>query len=839
MTRQGGSSSFHGIIIIRRIITRKICRQSFALSSSRRRGSDTGWPYRPSQSPVRALGTEIMIVTNSKSCLLAAASLLALSATTPAMAQETGQDAAATLGDIIVTAQKREQASTEVPIALTAYSGEFLDQIGVQEFEELSLFVPGFEVQNQSPNNPGFVMRGITSDSGEATTEPRVSVFQDGVSISRSRGSYIELFDNERIEIAKGPQSTLYGRGALIGAVNVVQNKAQLDRFGGTAEAEVGNYGYFLLGGALNLPLGEGLALRLAGRVKQRDGFVENLLGGEDFNSTDTQAFRASLRGQLGPRLTADVIINVQFDNPSGTSFKSLTYAPTNPDTGAVIGDLGRNSGAALTTAAGFGNDQPLGLDREVYGVTGLLNYEVNDAFSLSSITAFRQFDGTEVFDPDGFSLPVLVFAEIAQGEMASQELRLNYDSGGALTGFAGVSYYWEKGSQSVPLRINERLFALLNSGGLPRPNGLPLTVVNTIPALAAFKTNHSETFTNYGETTAIDVFADATWAVTDRLELTAGVRFTSEDKESGYGAQLNNGGSVVGGSTATVARGLIIQPTAGGAPQFQSIEDDGVTYRAVARYELNDTLNVYASYATGRRPVVLAVAAPTAPQGNVRFTELPSEEVESIEIGAKGEFLDRTLTLEGSVYDYGYENFQTTIRNAAGQFVSINAGEASSYGYEGQGSWRPSDNFTAFATYAYNHSRFDVGAFEGNRFRLSPDHSYSVGLRISADVLGGEIAAVPTYTWQSKVFFDNNNDRADLQTADRIVDEFQDAYGLLNLRVSYAPDNADWKVEAFGSNLLDEEYIKDAGNTGDAFGIATFIAGEPRYYGVGFSVNY
>ncbi|WP_245162372.1 TonB-dependent receptor [Brevundimonas sp. AJA228-03] len=765
---------------------------------------------------------------------MAAASLLVLSVAAPAMAQE-----ATTLGDIIVTAQKREQASTDVPLALTAYSGEFLDQIGVQEFEELSLFVPGFEVQNQSPNNPGFVIRGITSDSGEATTEPRVSVFQDGVSISRSRGSYIELFDNERIEIAKGPQSTLFGRGALIGAVNVVQNKAQLDDFSGNAETEVGNYGYYMVGGAVNLPLGEGLAVRLSGRIKQRDGFVENLLGGEDFNSTDTQAYRVALRGQLGENLRADVIVNVQFDNPSGTSFKSLTYAPTNPDTGAVIGDLGRNSGAALTTAAGFEGDQPLGLDREVYGVTALLDYTINDAFSLSSITAFRQFDGTEVFDPDGFSLPVFVFAEDAQADMASQELRLNYDTGGAITAFAGVSYFWEKGSQRVPLRTNERLFALLNTGGLPRPNGLSMAIVNSIPTLAPLKANHTETFTNYGETKAIDVFADASWAVTDRLELTAGVRFTSEDKRSGYGAQLNNGGSIVGGSTPTVARGLIIQPTLNGEPQYQSIEDDGITYRAVARYELSNDFNVYASYATGRRPVVLAVAAPTAPQGNVRFTELPSEEVESIEIGAKGEFLDRTLTLESSIYDYSYSNFQTTIRNSAGQFVSINAGEASSYGYEGQGSWRPNDVFTAFATYAYNHSRFDIGAFEGNRFRLSPDHTWSVGARVAIHALGGEFSAVPTYTWQSKVFFDNNNDRRDLQGADRIVDEFQEAYGLLNLRLTYAPENANWQVEAFGSNLLDEEYIKDAGNTGDAFGIATFIAGEPRYYGIGFSVSY
>ncbi|MFM8821317.1 MAG: TonB-dependent receptor plug domain-containing protein, partial [Phenylobacterium sp.] len=141
-----------------------------------------------------------------------------------AQGNATGGSGATAVEELIVTAQKREQRTLEVPIALTAYTGDFLDDVGVQEFEELSLLVPGFEVQNQSPNNPGFVMRGITSDDGGATIEPRVSVFQDGVSVSKSRGSYIELFDNARIEVAKGPQSTLFGRSALIGAVNIVQN---------------------------------------------------------------------------------------------------------------------------------------------------------------------------------------------------------------------------------------------------------------------------------------------------------------------------------------------------------------------------------------------------------------------------------------------------------------------------------------------------------------------------------------------------------------------------------------------------------------------------------------
>jgi iron complex outermembrane receptor protein len=148
-----------------------------------------------------------MSKTTLKTRLLAAVTLTgAMTTGSVAWAQE--QSPVNSVEDVIVTAQLREQKTVDVPFALTAYSGQFLEDLGIQEFEQLSAFVPGFLVQNQSPNNPGFVMRGITSDSGAATSEARVSVFQDGVSISKSRGSYVELFDLERVEIAKGPQST-------------------------------------------------------------------------------------------------------------------------------------------------------------------------------------------------------------------------------------------------------------------------------------------------------------------------------------------------------------------------------------------------------------------------------------------------------------------------------------------------------------------------------------------------------------------------------------------------------------------------------------------------------
>lgn len=774
-------------------------------------------------------------MTSPKLLLLATAAMSAAFAT-GAFAE--ANDSATQVEELIVTAQKREQKTLDVPIAITAYGSDMIEKLGIQEFDALSLYVPGFEVQNQSPNNPGFVMRGITSDSGEATNEPRVSVFQDGVSISKSRGSYIELFDLQRVEIAKGPQSTLYGRGALIGAVNLVQAKANPAAWDARSKAEVGNNGYVMFEGMVNMPVSDTFAVRVSGRLKKRDGYVKNLLGGADYNSTDTAAGRIALNWRPTEKLNFDLIYNYEQDRPTGTSFKSLTYAPTDPTTGKVIGDLGRNSGAALTASDGFLGGKQLGLDRSTRGMTLLADYKISDTLSLSSISAYRRFDSLEVFDADGFSLPLFLFAEDAHGRQASQEFRLNYDNGGKLTAFGGVSYFWEDGYQKVPLQFNEKVYYLMATGKLTRPTGLSLDQVNAL-APAAMKSVHRETYANYGETNSYDAFADATYKLTDKIELTAGLRYTYDDKSSGYSAVLENGGSVLGGSTATVAKGLFLQPTAGGAIQSQGFTDSGLTYRVVGRYTPDDHTSLYASYARGRRPKVLSVGAPATPGGAVRFTELPAEQVDSYEIGAKSDLFERRLSLEGSVYHYSYQNFQTSVLNSAGQIVSANAGEAAATGFEGQITAKPVSHLEVFGTYGYNRARFGNGLFKGNSFRLAPDHSVSLGATLTLEGLGGAFAFTPTYTWQSKVFFDSNNDLPKFQASDKIQDEVQGAYGLANFKIGYTPANQPWAVEAFVTNAFDQKYIKDAGNTGDAFGIATFIAGTPRYYGLSFSLHY
>lgn len=846
--------------------------------------------------------------------LTSAAGALTLAAA-PALAQQA--DPVTQLDEIIVTAQLRAQDPVEVPFALTAYSGERLQQLGLQDFEALSAFVPGFLVQNQSPNNPGFVMRGITSDDGAATTEPRVSVFQDGVSISKARGSFVELFDLQRVEVAKGPQSTLYGRGALIGAVNLVQNRARPGVVDSEAEIWAGNLGQVGAELMINAPLGDTLALRFATRLKRQDGTVDNLLGGPDYNSVDTQAYRLGLAFEPNDAFRFDVIANYQVDDTTGTSFKSIAYNPADPATGAVLGGREPWEGAALTPTAAFDGGKVLGLDREVWGVTGLGRLELSPTLTLNSTSAYRRFDSYETFDADGVSLPILTAAEEAFGEQWSQDVRLNFDNGGRVSAFVGGGWFREEGYQRTPTQFDERM-ALAQLAGLldgnpaaVGTNTLPASVYGSsallnpilagfglpgpaIPGIAAnLKPVHIETATNSSELTSWDVFGDLTFRLTDRLEVSGGVRYTRDDKTTGFASELNNGRSILGGLLAVqqvqaqiaaliaigtpealtqaaalgaFANGVVgglatpgaagLPPSAGFPPfgltsqptpnngdfVYGDLEDDGMTWRLTARYAVSDNASLYANYARGRRPKVLSARSPSAPLANPTFTEVDAETVDSFELGAKYASADGRLQLDGAVYRYDYENFQTTIQDGT-RFIVTNAGEASAWGFEGQFAFLATDTLELFGTYGYNHSRFESGIYDGNRFRLSPDHMASIGAIWTLPVSGGTVELQPTYTWQSKVFFSDDNDIPALQVSnfvpDTTQDEFQDAYGLLNLRIRFQPDSRNWSLEAYGENLLDEEYVKDAGNTGDALGMPTFIAGRPLTWGLSARLRY
>jgi outer membrane receptor protein involved in Fe transport len=740
---------------------------------------------------------------------------VALQAGAPVTADFTLVRSKATLQAVAITAQKRTQSAQEVPVALSAYTTEFLQQQSIQQFDQLSAYVPGLNVQLQSPNNPGFVIRGITSDDGTSYVEPRVSVFQDGVSISKSRGSVVELFDIERVEVLKGPQGTLFGRGAQIGAVHVIQNKA-VDRREAQLAVGGGNFAERYVNGFVNTPI---VANKLFGRVaaiyNARDGFVQNTNGGT-LNGKNTAAVRAALRWLPSSSATVDLVANFQNDDSPGTSFKSLVYAPPGGDQ-TPFGKAGLNGGDSL------------GINRQVGGLTLLWNQTLSPAWRLTSITAGRRFYSDEYFDADGTPALALQFHEVAEGSQASHEFRLAYDRGGHLSGFAGVSGFWEKGSQRVPFSTDERSLLALASPLLARA-GVPFIplIVNGAPNLSVavnpltrgpLKTSHSEQYQNFGETRAADVFADATYKIA-RLSLTAGLRGTYEDVNNGYEV-TNSATPGTLGAIFGAAPNDLFAPTNGrktGTGAFRSMVG-----RGIASYDFGQGFLGFVSYAKGRRPNVVQVNASGA-------RTLNEETVLSTEGGLKGQFDGGRIQFDASGYRYQYANFQTSITRLTANGVvneTLDAGRAHAWGFEGSVRAQLNPQFAPFLTYGYTDAKFDSLDSRGNRqarannrFRLTAMHSYAAGFMLeSLQHPVGQFYMAPNVTFRGKVYFEDTN----------LPNISEKGIFLVNLRAGLRFRDKRTELTVVSRNLADQPYIIDAGNTGGAFGLPTFIAGAPR----------
>ncbi len=768
---------------------------------------------------------------NRKSALLASAILF--NAGAHAGAADLGADLGADSADIVVTAQKREQRITDVPMSISAYSGEFLEQIGGNELSRVAAITPGFVVQLQDKFAPGFSIRGLTSNDFSPNAGQRVAIFQDGMPVTQQTAAYGELFDVARVEVEKGPQSTLHGRSALNGGVSIYQNTAA-DEFGFETKGGLGNYNYRHAQAVVNVPLGETFAVRLGALAKQRDGFVKDALDGSSYNALNSQALRFAAKWEPDVDFRFDLVATYDRDDTKGgVPFKSGTFLPLDPTTGAIIGDLDFWSPTRLTS---FGEIEDAFFHRDIFNIAGTANLTINDRLSLTSITGLRWSDAIETGDSDGTPTNMIAVRQQNYGTQVSQELRLNFTDVGPVEGFVGVSGFWADNAMKMSLGYDERAMALLLGGVLQTtaPTGLTNAQINAIlgPQAAYLKAYQEDRSITHARTETYDLFGDVTVHAADMLELFAGARVTFDRQRVALQGLLPYGPSTLTGA------GLLLQPTPSGMVKTGSNSSTTATGRAGARFIVSPALNFYAVYGVGKRPEVLQIN-PTTPSAVI-----PAETLKSGEVGMKFQALDNRLTGDISLFHYKYSNFQTLgLQN--GVLATVNAGKADATGVESQLNFAVTRGITVFGSYGWNKARFKAGAYEGNRFRNSPDHKFAVGADFSASVAGGLVSFAPLYSWQSMMFFDDNNDRSDLQVrrpaalSDTKVDEFQGSFGLLSARLDFVPGSERWSLALVGDNLTDETYIVDAGNTGDYFGIPTFIAGTRRTWRVELGVKF
>ena len=768
-------------------------------------------------------------------CAASAIPFQALQAQAPA--QPDDEDVAPDDNQIIVTAQLIEQRALDVPITISALTGDAIAELGVTDLDELSNYIPGLNIQEQSANNPGIVIRGITSDSGSAQQGPRVTLYYNGVDISRSRGSYQAIYDLDRVEVIKGPQATLFGTASAVGAISLVSARPRA----GYSSEVTGGYGNFdqtLVSGFVNAG-SDVVAGRIAFEWRTRDGYVENLAPSqeEDLYAQDQFGARGSLRFTPNDRLTVDLIGTFDRQRHGGTPFISDTFAtpdgPADPFGRAFLG------GSPYSEAA-LGNSQ-LGLDREVYDANLTAEYLIGDSLTFTTVNGYREFDSHEVFDADGGPAPFLEFAEIAKGHQVSHEGRFTYVDPRWRAAF-GWNFFTEDNLQRVPFSTEEGTFlqCLTTSLGLaPVIPGIPCVAADgSVPAAqvtqlatggAATAIPYSSVFENQGNNQSYSLFADATFIPTTSLELTAGARLLIEQRRSGFVTSVPN--SVLTGAP------LIPGQIDTGGRTFEAEDSfSAVLPRFNALYRITPDLNVFATVSKGRRSPVVSLGARRAgtevlPNINV----IPQEVVWNYEGGIK--FGSRTVSGSLGLYYQDYSNFQTTRTISdpndpsglpLGTTVTESVGSASNLGVEAEINIRPTSWLSVFANVGYIDGGIDDdpinGTVAGDRFRLQPEWQAAGGFTVDYPVAPGvRIFATPSVTHRSRIFFEVPNSL-------RIS---QEAVTLLNARAGISFADERFEVAGFIRNATNERYLLDAGNTGGAFGRPTFIPAEPRFYGV------
>lgn len=783
--------------------------------------------------------------TSTRVSLTALATTLAF-APQVALAQDNAETAAQPDygNQILVTAQKRTELAKDVPITISATTGERIRELGVTDLDELSYYVPGLLIQEQSANNPGIVIRGITSDSGSAQQGPRVTLYYNGVDISRSRGSYQAIYDLERVEVIKGPQATLFGTASAVGAISLVSAKPR-EGFSGEVRSGYGNFNQTLLGGFLNAG-NDVIAGRVAFEWRTRDGYVENLSTNQDKELYAQNQFgaRASLRFTPNSDLTVDLIGSYDQQRNGGTPFISGRFpafagAPGGPANAFGPANLGGNpAGAAV-----LGSDQ-LGLNREVYDLNLTAEYSFGDNWTFTTVNGYREFDSREVFDADGSAAPFLEFAEIADGWQISHEGRFSYTSD-KLRASAGWNIFIEDGRQNVPFSTEEGLFlqCLTTLFGAPLIPGIPCVAPNgTVPATAVTglatggavtAIPYASVFENQGRNEAYSVFADVTWIPFEALELTAGLRYLDEYRRSGFFASAPN---------SQLSRAPLIpgQIDTGGRTFTADARFDAWLPRFNALYRVSDDVNVFATISKGRRSPVVQVAAARVAGSVVPNVQTIAEEVVwNYEGGLK--LATGSVTGSLGVYYQVYNDFQVSVAqvdangNPTGAFITASAGSASNLGVEAELAVQATDWLNIFGNFGYINGGIDEDgafspAFSGARFRLQPEFQAAGGFTINHEFGNGmRFFATPSITHRTRIFFEVPNNPLIAQGP----------VTLVNARAGFSFMDEKYQIAGFIRNAFNQDFLLDAGNTGGAFTIPTFIPGEPQFFGVELTAKF
>lgn len=707
-----------------------------------------------------------------------------------ASAQQESRAPQGLIDDIVVTAQKRSQSLQDVPIAITAMSGDTLADRQINSVENLSSIAPGVDFGTYG-GIARIAVRGIGFDTINPGSEGRVAYHLDGVYISRPSATLGTFFDIERMELLRGPQGTLYGRNATGGSINLIARKPT-DEMEGYVRASYGNYDAITVEGAVGGPITDTIGFRIAGKTLDRDGYGTNIVTGNDIDDAKQRAFRGMLSFDLEG---ASILLSADYSHEDDNAYGNHYFGPGN----AFVTPLGLTLGGVVADdPRDIANDRDPTNNREVWGITADVTIPIGDA-TLKSITAYRNSEYHTFTELDQTSLEIAPFLFDEDAEQISQEFQLSGQFGD-VDYILGAYYFDEKitGGSHIPMSL--------------RVVGVPVDTL--FVGYKAFGDTHTKAAAGFGQ---VDI------PVTDRLTLTLGGRYSWEKKKIDDYLQFDLAQVYVPGDPPVIL-----------LSRQDSSVDRAFTPKVGLEFDLDDEVMTYLSVSKGFKSggFNLGDAEPA----------FKPEEIWAYEAGMKGTWADGRLRVNASAFYYDYTNIQ--VSKVVGETVLVeNAASSEIYGLETEITFVPVENLQVDVATSWLHTKFKdfttgdparpelitpenpEGLIDlaGNQLTQAPEFSINAGMQYTwHDVLDGSLTLRGELTYQDRIYFTPFN-------TDAVSREPNTKY---NAFLTY--DNDVWTATLYGRNLGDRTTVANSLINSGLVGFT--ISGSmdpPRTYGL------
>ncbi len=713
------------------------------------------------------------------------------------------------LEEVTVTARKREESLQDAPLSVAAFSGEGMEQRGINDVADVSQLVPNLVFDTAPPISgnsaaAAVFIRGVGQLDFTINVDPGVGTYVDGVYVARSVGGVVDLLDLERIEVLRGPQGTLFGRNTIGGAVQLI-SKAPEEELGGYVSATLGTDDRIDVQGVLNAPITDTLLSKFSVLKRTRDGYVTDG-NGTDLGDDDSISARAQFQWLASEDLEINLNMDVTRDRENGAPNVPLNlYAdavfPLRTNTavngeGTLAGctpatfDSSRNCfGPAWLTGSNTRTESTFEAksENDIWGVSLIVDYDLDWA-SLKSISAWRDLESEFQRDSDHSAFNVFSTANDQEQDQFSQEFQLIGDLLDDTLHWVAGAYYFEEDASDLTLVT------------LPGGSGALLRGV----------------FENEVENENWAVYGEMTYDFTESWHLTLGARYTDETKKYNT-IQTFEPLSSPGLTVVT----LVDDPDA--EEDFQE-----TTARVTLSYDVNDQLMTYLTYSEGFKsggfnPRYLA------PTPDAEAIPYDPEYVTLYEAGFKYVNEDNSLRVNGAFFMNDYEDIQVSTNPdfTGGATITQNAAEAEISGLELEFTWIPTSAFMLEGGVGYLNARYDelsddVQFSASNEFARIPEWSGNLAASYIFDLDSGA-TVTPRIDWSYK---------SEMQgTAENDIDVAQDSYDVVNVNIAYVSPSENWSASLGATNLTDEEYLVSANQNGRIGYAEGVFARERQWY--------